>query len=226
MLLFYVDTFSWPGSNNYSILQAHAALRSCVHQHVALRETSLWTYSLLYTSNMQRKATLRMLASSFKFFFLILLWQSRDLLDDSAFAESLMVLASRPPIYECQTSATPPITFPSSPQHSVQSNWTVDGEAAVCLGKISQIQATAESKHAPSDLAEAVLLKTLQNLMMEAVTGELTLFAYPRSKIRTSLSARWLQCVTCCISAQLIVEKMTFYVLCSVRGRTLIAEGT
>ncbi|XP_043988384.1 cilia- and flagella-associated protein 65 isoform X1 [Gambusia affinis] len=123
----------------------------------------------------------------------------KDLLDDSAFAESLMVLASRPPIYECQTSATPPITFPSSPQHSVQSNWTVDGEAAVCLGKISQIQATAESKHAPSDLAEAVLLKTLQNLMMEAVTGELTLFAYPRSKIRTSLSAR---------------------------GRTLIAEGT
>ncbi|XP_027877734.1 cilia- and flagella-associated protein 65 isoform X2 [Xiphophorus couchianus] len=113
----------------------------------------------------------------------------KDLLEDSAFVESLMVLASKPPIYEGQTSTSPSVTFPSSPQHSVQSNWTVDGEeAAVCLGKISQIQATAESKHVPSDLAEAVLLKTLQNLMMEAVTGELTFSAYSRSKIPTSFS--------------------------------------
>ncbi|XP_014841480.1 PREDICTED: coiled-coil domain-containing protein 108 isoform X1 [Poecilia mexicana] len=115
----------------------------------------------------------------------------RELLDDPAIAKSLMVLASSPPIYECQTSTSPSSTLPSSPQHSVQSSWTVDGEeAAVCLGKIPQIQATAESKHAPSDLAEAVLLKTLQNLMMEAVTGELSLSAHPRRKLSTSSSAR------------------------------------
>ncbi|XP_054888132.1 cilia- and flagella-associated protein 65 isoform X2 [Poeciliopsis prolifica] len=108
----------------------------------------------------------------------------KDLLDDSAFAESLMVLASRPPIYKCQTSTSPSVTHPSSPQHSGQSNWTVDREeAAIFLGKIPQIQATTESKHAPSDLAENVLLKTLQNLMMEAVTGELNFSACPRSKI-------------------------------------------
>ncbi|XP_015251819.1 PREDICTED: coiled-coil domain-containing protein 108 [Cyprinodon variegatus] len=106
----------------------------------------------------------------------------KNLLDDAALAEFLMALASKPPPYQAHIATCPPSILPSSPQHSVLMNSTVDGaRVAECLEAIPLNQTPPGSLHVPADLTDCVLLNTLQNIMMEAVRGELVLTAHPHS---------------------------------------------
>nr|XP_046260401.1 cilia- and flagella-associated protein 65 isoform X2 [Scatophagus argus] len=116
------------------------------------------------------------------------------ILDDPAFTQSLMTSASKPITYH------PP--FPSSsPQHQILLSETmaeqreqhkeVDSEGtAGCSGNRPQTQETLFSAHVPADISENILLNTLQNLMMEAVRGELVLTAHPRFVILPPVSTR------------------------------------
>lgn len=54
----------------------------------------------------------------------------------------------------------------------------------------TQTQNTLHPEYVPAYVAEDVLLNTLQNLMMEAVSGELVLTAHPRTVILPPVSAR------------------------------------
>ncbi|KAM9346883.1 cilia- and flagella-associated protein 65 [Symphorus nematophorus] len=120
-----------------------------------------------------------------------------DILDDPAFTQSLIPLASKPITYRLQE--TPPPRSPSSSHPAPQTqalpsgtvagqreqHHTVDSEGtAGCSGK------TPHAEHVPADLSEDVLLNTLQNLMMEAVRGELVLTAHPRTVILPPVSSR------------------------------------
>lgn len=68
---------------------------------------------------------------------------------------------------------------------------TVDKEGtAGCLGYGPQTQSTLHTNHVPADMSEDVLLNTLQNVMMEAVRGELVLTAHPRTIILPPVSKR------------------------------------
>ncbi|XP_044073745.1 cilia- and flagella-associated protein 65 isoform X2 [Siniperca chuatsi] len=139
----------------------------------------------------------------------------RDILDDPAFTHSLITLASKPITYQLQEtspshwssfpSSLPPPPCPTSshptPQPQVllsgttaeqtEQHNTVDSEgAAGCSGNRPQTQNTLHTGHVPADISEDILLKTLQNLMMEAVRGELVLTAYPRTVILPPVSTR------------------------------------
>ncbi|XP_071348758.1 cilia- and flagella-associated protein 65 isoform X2 [Trachinotus anak] len=134
-----------------------------------------------------------------------LLW---NILDDSAFVQSLITLASKPITYqptETCPSHCPPVCPTSSslpePQPQVllsgakaelnEEHNTVDREGtAGCLGNTPQTQNTLHTECVPDDMSEAVLLNTLQNLMMEAVSGELVLTAHPRTVILPPVSTR------------------------------------
>uniref|UniRef100_A0A3B4UBL5 Cilia and flagella associated protein 65 n=1 Tax=Seriola dumerili TaxID=41447 RepID=A0A3B4UBL5_SERDU len=127
----------------------------------------------------------------------------RNMLDDSAFVQSLITLASKPITYQpfhCPT-VYPPTSSPPKPQPQVllsgtkagsnQEHNTVDREGtAGCSGNTPQRQNTLHTKHVPDGMSEVVLLNTLQNLMMEAVRGELLLTAHPRTVILPPVSTR------------------------------------
>lgn len=131
---------------------------------------------------------------------------SRDILDEPVFTQSLITLASKPITYRLQEtspyhcssspSSLPPPPCPTSshptPQPPVllskttagktEQHNTMDSEGtAGCLGNRPQTQNTLHTEHAPADMSEDVLLNTLQNLMMEAVRGELVLTVHPRT---------------------------------------------
>ncbi|KAM4561619.1 cilia- and flagella-associated protein 65 [Fundulus diaphanus] len=104
----------------------------------------------------------------------------KNLLDDAAFTQSLMALATVPPVYRPHTSSYPSAIPPS-----------VDGEGASGgLETVPQSQASPGSERAPADVIEAVLLNTLQNIMMEAARGELVLTAHPRTIMLPPSSVR------------------------------------
>ncbi|XP_034550185.1 cilia- and flagella-associated protein 65 isoform X3 [Notolabrus celidotus] len=122
----------------------------------------------------------------------------RDILDDSAFTQSLIPLASKPNTYRLPETTPSQPSLPSLPrptsaphpqvtssvtmavqqeQHNpVDSQCTAGGSA-----KRPQTETALHRSHVPADISEDVLLNTIQNLMMEAVRGELVLTAHPRS---------------------------------------------
>ncbi|XP_070771214.1 cilia- and flagella-associated protein 65 [Enoplosus armatus] len=139
----------------------------------------------------------------------------RGILDDPAFTQSLITLASKPITYRLrETSPSHYSSFPSSPppppcptsSHPTsqpqlllsgtmcgqrEQHNTVDKEGtAACSGNRLQTQNTLHTEHVPADVSEDVLLNTLQNLMMEAVRGELVLTAHPRTVILPPASTR------------------------------------
>ncbi|XP_061578921.1 cilia- and flagella-associated protein 65 [Cololabis saira] len=127
----------------------------------------------------------------------------RNILDDSAFIQSLVTLACKPKIYQPTQlstdhvlSAPPPSCVPTCvtsssstiPQSHIRLDGTMDRDrAAGCLENTFQTQSP---EHVPADSSEAVLLNTLQNVMMEAVRGELVLTSHPCSVILPPLSQR------------------------------------
>eukprot|EP00064_Thunnus_orientalis_P002417 superscaffoldBa00000175_g2424 len=117
----------------------------------------------------------------------------RGILDDEAFAQSLITLASRPVTYQPPLPPTPQpqdllngTKAQLKEQHSPVDN---DGTAG-CSGNRLQTKTTLSTEHVPADMIEDVLLNTLQNLMMEAVRGELVLTVHPRTIILPPVSAR------------------------------------
>ncbi len=143
------------------------------------------------------------------------LFLSRGILDDSAFTKSFIPLASKPITYQHQqTDSSHCSSFPSSlspapcntsshpaPQPQALLSGTEaeqreqhhpmdKGRTAGCLGNVHQMQDTLLTERVPADLSEDVLLKTLQNLMMEAVRGELVLTAHPSPVILPPVSTR------------------------------------
>ncbi|XP_035030976.2 cilia- and flagella-associated protein 65 [Hippoglossus stenolepis] len=110
-----------------------------------------------------------------------LLW---NIVDDSAFAQSLFTVACKPVDYQ-PAETTPSHCPPSSPCLNEQRG-TVDRAGTTLLG-------TRDKQHterAPVDVSRDVLLNTFQNMMMEAVRGELGLTEHPRSVISPPVSTR------------------------------------
>ncbi|XP_023144688.2 cilia- and flagella-associated protein 65 [Amphiprion ocellaris] len=138
----------------------------------------------------------------------ILTFLLRNILDDSTFVQSLIPLASKPNTYQptetfsshCSSypsSACPPRcpTASSSPPATPQPQVLLSGAAdmqrtAGGLGNRPEKQQTLHAEHVPADMVEDVLLNTLQNLMMEAVRGELVLTAPSRTIITPPASTR------------------------------------
>ncbi|KAM7380772.1 hypothetical protein PAMP_004045 [Pampus punctatissimus] len=117
----------------------------------------------------------------------------RDILDDEAFAQSLITLASRPVTYKRHLLPTPQpqILLNGTKPGLKEQHGTVDSEeTAGCSGNRLQTQTTLSTEHAHADMSEDILLNTLQNLMMEAVRGELVLTVHPRTIILPPVSAR------------------------------------
>ncbi|KAM4731000.1 cilia- and flagella-associated protein 65 [Anableps anableps] len=96
----------------------------------------------------------------------------KDLLDDAPFVESLIALVSKSPTYQPHTSTSPSSILPSSPRPA-PSIGTADGK-----------------ERAPFNVIEAVLLKTFQNIMTEAVGGQLVITAHPRTIMLPPFSVR------------------------------------
>ncbi|XP_068557648.1 cilia- and flagella-associated protein 65 [Cebidichthys violaceus] len=131
----------------------------------------------------------------------------RDVLDHPSFTHYQNTLPSKPLPYRLrETSSSPCSSSPSSPpppdcptvshltpkpqtplsgtaeqkeQHSAADS---EGTAGRSRNK-PQTRNTPHTEHVPADMCEDVLLNTLQNLMMEAVRGELVLTAHPRAVI-------------------------------------------
>ncbi|XP_042350684.1 cilia- and flagella-associated protein 65 isoform X3 [Plectropomus leopardus] len=139
----------------------------------------------------------------------------RDIIDDPAFTQSLISYQFKPtPDWprktshsQCplsQSSLPPPPCSTSSnstPQPQVLLRRTLTGQrqqhnkvdsegTAGYLRNWPQTQNTPCTEHVPADMREDVLLNTLQNLMMEAVRGELVLTAHPRTVISPPVSTR------------------------------------
>ncbi|XP_056292370.1 cilia- and flagella-associated protein 65 [Pseudoliparis swirei] len=118
------------------------------------------------------------------------------ILDDPAFIHSLVTLPSLPITYQLQETSSshrPTSPPPLTPKPQVllsgaaaqnEQHHIVDSEGpAGRLRNQRGTQNTAHTEHVPADMSEDVLLNTLQNLMMEAVRGELVLTAHPRTVI-------------------------------------------
>uniref|UniRef100_A0A3Q0SAU0 Si:ch1073-349o24.2 n=1 Tax=Amphilophus citrinellus TaxID=61819 RepID=A0A3Q0SAU0_AMPCI len=131
--------------------------------------------------------------------------QNTNILDDSAFIQCLISLASKPDTYRlaemspsdcsslpsscqclCSTSSSTPTPQTQAPLIKAVDSAEITG----CLGNRPQTQSTGSAEHVPAFISEHVLMNTLQNLMMEAVRGELVLTAHPRSIILPPLSTR------------------------------------
>ncbi|XP_037831837.1 cilia- and flagella-associated protein 65 isoform X2 [Kryptolebias marmoratus] len=109
----------------------------------------------------------------------------RDVLEDSVFVQSLTALASKLRTYQLMKMSSTPRPFSthsSSPKPHVLCSGTVDREGT------EETQATLQPEYAPADMCEVVLMNTFQNLMTEAVRGELVLTAHPQSIILPPLS--------------------------------------
>nr|XP_019945243.1 PREDICTED: cilia- and flagella-associated protein 65 [Paralichthys olivaceus] len=115
-----------------------------------------------------------------------LLW---NILEDSAFAQSLFTVASKPVTYR-PTETSPSHCPPSSPSPRPQA--VLDRPEARLTEQHSTVDraGTAPVERAPVDVSKGVLVNTLQNLMMEAVRGELVLTAHPRTVILPPVSTR------------------------------------
>uniref|UniRef100_A0A3B5BC41 Si:ch1073-349o24.2 n=1 Tax=Stegastes partitus TaxID=144197 RepID=A0A3B5BC41_9TELE len=126
-----------------------------------------------------------------------------NILDDSAFVRSLIPLASKPHTYQpTETTSSHCASFPSSPRPpvcSTSSSPRASPQPPVLLsgdrqrtagGSGAEAQRSPQAERVPADMTEDVLLSTLQNLMMEAVRGELVLTAHPHTVISPPASPR------------------------------------
>ncbi|KAK5861375.1 hypothetical protein PBY51_022778 [Eleginops maclovinus] len=116
----------------------------------------------------------------------------RGILDDPAFSQSLMSLESKP--INSQPRKTSPSLSPSSLPSS-SSSYPATQAQLLHSGEEEQLstadgEGTPHPDHAPADVSEEVLLNTLQNLVMEAVRGELVLTAHPRTVMLPPVSTR------------------------------------
>ncbi|CAG5865404.1 unnamed protein product [Menidia menidia] len=118
----------------------------------------------------------------------------RDVLVDPAFIKSMITLSSKPCIYKpkempptlCPTALSPPrppSSLSTSKPHFLLNGTTDRKETAVHFENRPQTQTTHE----------VVLMNTLQNLMMEAVRGELVLTSCPSTIILPPFSKRSIQ---------------------------------
>ncbi|XP_026150303.1 cilia- and flagella-associated protein 65 isoform X2 [Mastacembelus armatus] len=136
---------------------------------------------------------------------------NRNIHDDSAFIQSANALVSdpitsqpaEPSLSHCPSSPfflhpLVPRTSSSSPELQLtrpklglnEEHNTVGVEGAACLEIRPRTQSTEHTKHVPANISETVLLNTLQNLMMEAVRGELNLTGHPRNVILPRVSTK------------------------------------
>ncbi|XP_031714488.1 cilia- and flagella-associated protein 65 isoform X2 [Anarrhichthys ocellatus] len=124
----------------------------------------------------------------------------RGVLDDPAFTHYLITLPSKPIPHRLQETSSshcssspssllphltpkPHILLSGTAEQKEQHN-AVDSEGTAGRSKNEpRTQNTPHTEHVPADMCEDVLLNTLQNLMMEAVRGELVLTALPRTVI-------------------------------------------
>lgn len=125
----------------------------------------------------------------------------RDILDDSAFIQCLISSASKPDTYWPAGSSSPdsssfppsccqclcPSSSPPARPHTrvLLSRAVGSEESAGCSGNTPHTR-----EHVSAFMSELVLMNTLQNLMMEAVRGELVLTVCPRSNILPPVSTR------------------------------------
>lgn len=119
----------------------------------------------------------------------------RDILDDSAFVQSLITVASKPIIYQPRETRSQSPCLPLSPTSS----------------------SPLTPQRVPADISEYVLMNTLQNLMMEAVRGELVLTSHPRAIILPPVSARLIHTLSVVLSVCYICHFL--HILCSIRCR-------
>lgn len=116
----------------------------------------------------------------------------RNILDESTFTQSLLIFGLRetspsrcplrqsvPDFPTCHTSSR------AKPTPQVASSCT-EGTLETKAKTPNQLH----TGYVPVHIAKEVLLNTLQNLMSEAVSGELVLTAHPRSVILPPASAR------------------------------------
>lgn len=119
-----------------------------------------------------------------------------DILDDSAFIQRLISSASKPDTYRPAGSSSPDrSSFPSSSCQCLCPSSSPP--ARLQTRALSRAVGSEESgntphtrEHVSAFMSELVLMNTLQNLMMEAVRGELVLTACPRSNILPPVSTR------------------------------------
>ncbi|KAM9364881.1 cilia- and flagella-associated protein 65 [Pholidichthys leucotaenia] len=102
----------------------------------------------------------------------------RNLLDDSSFVQFLSSLACTPKFFKpLETSSSHFLSTPSStlfPSNSATSSHCKH-QPQVLLTET--VESKGREGYVPADISEDVLMNTLQNLMMEAVRGELVLTA-------------------------------------------------
>lgn len=109
----------------------------------------------------------------------------RSILDDSAFVNTLVPLASK--LHQSsQCSPVCPTSSRETKAESHEEHSTVDR-----TGNAPPTQSVPHARRVPDVMSEAILLNTFQNLMMEAVRGELVLTAHPRTVILPPVSTRW-----------------------------------
>ena len=174
-------------------LQAHPPLLGCLRPHTAQRGTPVCTFSTTCSGNtsiqLEEKQEIKCLCVLMSF---PPSSSSRNIVDDSAFAQSLFTVACRPVTY--QLAETTP-----SPRPQVLSSGTEAGlsEQRGPVDRAGTTPLGARDKRlperAPVDVSEDVLMNTLQNLMMEAVRGELGLTEPPRTATSPPASTRWRQ---------------------------------
>lgn len=169
---------------------------SCLLRYRTCRVDSLsYAFILIYRSVIFKMTTLKINHACSSYF--------SDILDDSAFIQRLISSASKPDTYRPAGSSSPDrSSFPSSscqclcpssspparPQTRALSRTVGSEESAGSSGNTPHTR-----EHVSAFMSELVLMNTLQNLMMEAVRGELVLTACPRSNILPPVSTRWVQ---------------------------------
>lgn len=131
---------------------------------------------------------------------------ARSVFDDTAFTQSLMGSTStptyrqvqEPPASHCSTSSRPAAQDQGKQSGKTagrkeQQHTTVDSEGIAGRSENrpqTQNTLSTHTAQVAADMIEDILLNTLQNLMMEAVRGELVLTAYPRTVMLPPFSRR------------------------------------
>ncbi|XP_061142312.1 cilia- and flagella-associated protein 65 [Syngnathus typhle] len=111
----------------------------------------------------------------------------RSILDNEAFSQSLLTLASKPLFYKPKVIFSAPSSIPQPliglEETNPELHFSADGSAAAGGAKLRMGQC---AERIPVDVLNDILLNTLQNVMMEAVRGELDLIeSSPNVSIRS-----------------------------------------
>lgn len=114
----------------------------------------------------------------------------RDVLDDKVFTESLLSLSCRPVVY--QPPETTGVLLRGTQAGLSKQLHPVDKErtAGRWSSRTQPPHVSEQRQRVPAEMCEDILLNTLQNLMVEAVRGELDLTAHPRTISLPPVSSR------------------------------------